>query len=102
MTREEAIDVLGESKRQNEVMRDNPSTFWTSNQMADGIKNAERRVAALDLALSALRAPTREQAEKMRGEWETKSKRDKATFACSGCGRLYGAFIAGCANFCPR
>ena len=31
MTREEAIAVLAESKRQNEVMRDNPSTFWTSN-----------------------------------------------------------------------
>lgn len=28
MTREEAIDILAESKRQNEVMRDNPSTFW--------------------------------------------------------------------------
>lgn len=28
MTREEAIDILSESKRQNEVMRDNPSTFW--------------------------------------------------------------------------
>ena len=41
MTREEAIAVLAESKRQNEVMRDNPSTFWASHQMADGVKNAE-------------------------------------------------------------
>ena len=53
MTREEAIDILAESKRQNEVMRDNPSTFWVSHQMADGVKNAERRIAALNLALSA-------------------------------------------------
>lgn len=47
MTREEAIDILAESKRQNEVMRDNPSTFLVSHQMADGVKNAERRIAAL-------------------------------------------------------
>ena len=61
MTREEAIAVLAESKRQNEVMRDNPSTFWASHQMADGVKNAERRIAALDIALSALRPVSREQ-----------------------------------------
>ena len=71
MTREEAIAVLAESKRQNEVMRDNPSTFWASHQMADGVKNAERRIAALDMALSALRPVSREQVEKVwRGEWE--------------------------------
>ena len=71
MTREEAIDILAESKRQNEVMRDNPSTFWVSHQMADGVKNAERRIAALNLALSALRPVSREQVEKVwRGVWK--------------------------------
>ena len=65
MTREEAIDILAESKRQNEVMRDNPSTFWVSHQMADGVKNAERRIAALNLALSALRPVSREQVERV-------------------------------------
>ena len=70
MTREEVIAVLEESKRQNEVMRDNPSTFWTSQQMAGGVKNAERRIAALELALTALRPVSREQVEKVwRGEW---------------------------------
>lgn len=63
MTREEAIVVLAESKRQNEVMRDNPSTFWASHQMADGVKNAERRIAALDIALSALRPVGGEQVD---------------------------------------
>lgn len=53
MTREEEIEILEDSKRQNEVMRDNPSTFWTCYQMADGIKNAEKRIATLDLALTA-------------------------------------------------
>ena len=69
MTREEAIAVLEESKRQNEIMRDNPTTFWASYQMADGVKNAKRRIEAFEVALSALRTPTREQVEKMRGEW---------------------------------
>lgn len=70
MTLEEAIDILAESKRQNEVMRDNPSTFWASHQMAGGVKNAERRIAALDMALTALRPVSREQVEKVwRGEW---------------------------------
>ena len=64
MTRKEAIDILAESKRQNEVMRDNPSTFWASHQMADGVKNAERRIAALDMALSALSPVSRERVEK--------------------------------------
>ena len=64
MTREETISILEESKRQNEIMRDNPSTFWASHQMADGVKNAERRIAALDIALSALRPVSREQVEK--------------------------------------
>ena len=75
MTREEAINILSESKRQNEVMRDNPSTFWASHQMADGVKNAERRIAALDLALTALRPVSREQVEKVwRGEWIKRHK----------------------------
>ena len=65
MTREEAIDILAESKRQNEVMRDNPSTFWASHQMADGVKNAERRIAALELVLTALRPVSRERVEKV-------------------------------------
>ncbi len=74
MTREEAINILSESKRQNEVMRDNPSTFWTSHQMADGVKNAERRIAALDLALTALRPVSRERVERIRGEWVAKHR----------------------------
>ena len=55
MTREETISILEESKRQNEIMRDNPSTFWASHQMAEGVKNAKRRIEAFEIALSALR-----------------------------------------------
>ena len=65
MTREEVIAVLAESKRQNEVMRDNPSTFWASHQMAEGVKNAKRRIEAFEIALTALRPVSREQVEKV-------------------------------------
>ena len=103
MTREEAIDILAESKRQNEVMRDNPSTFWVSHQMADGVKNAERRIAALNLALSALRPVSREQVERVWPGCE----------ACKDAGlaigevQFYGPFegpidVSGNMHYCPN
>ena len=100
MTLEEAIAVLAESKRQNEVMRDNPSTFWVSHQMADGVKNAERRISALDMALSALRPVSREQVEKVwRGEWEriTDPYGHLEGFLCKCGTQTYSA-----SNFCPH
>ena len=109
MTREEAIAVLAESKRQNEVMRDNPSTFWASHQMADGVKNAERRIAALDMALTALRPVSREQVEKVwRGKWAlVPNGVGGKQYMCSKCGgseyeywRRH--FAHGNENFCPH
>ena len=84
MTRAEAINIL---ERKTTI----PGDGYTFEQINE----------ALDLAIAALRFPTREMVERMREEWKAKSKWDKATFACSRCGHLYGAFIAGCANFCP-
>ena len=102
MTREEAIAVLAESKRQNEVMRDNPSTFWVSHQMADGVKNAERRIAALDMALSALRPISREQVEKVwRGEWIGVPNMGVYDTACSKCGYCPGIRFWD-SDFCPN
>ena len=100
MTLEEAIDILAESKRQNEVMRDNPSTFWESHQVADGVKNAERRIAALDFALAALRPVSREQVEKVwRAEWTV----DEFGHKCSKCGEylLDGEDVRK-PQFCPE
>lgn len=78
MTREEAIAVLEESKRQNEIMRDNPTTFWASYQIADGIKNTKRRIDALNAALTALSTLQAEN-EKLRAELEqVKAERDAA------------------------
>ena len=85
MTREEAIAVLEESKRQNEIMRDNPTTFWASHQMADGVKNAKRRIAALELALTALRPVSREQVDKVwRGcSWCNNEGKKPENWECS-------------------
>mgnify|MGYP006878132463 CR=1 FL=1 len=108
MNREDAIEVLKESKRQNEVMRDNPSVFWKSDQMACGIKNAVKRIAAIDLALAALRPVSREQVEKVcRGEWteepyNTISERNRIIHCkkciCSVCNKSNGRKKE---NFCP-
>ena len=105
MTREEAIAVLEESKRQNEIMKDNPSTFWASHQMADGVKNAERRIAALDLALSALRPVSREQVEKVwRGEWrlneEESKKHVEPIYVCTRCENFEAWGNTEKTNFC--
>lgn len=61
MTREEAISILEESKRQNKVMIDNPSMFWRASRMASGVKNAKQRIMALGMAIAALRPVSREQ-----------------------------------------
>ena len=101
MTREETISILEESKRQNEIMRDNPSTFWASHQMADGIENAKRRIEALDYALSALRPVSREQVERMRSRWVPLNNTQE--HFCESCGVAFNLY-AYCRNdyqFCP-
>ena len=111
MTLEEAIDILAESKRQNEVMRDNPSTFWASHQMADGVKNAERRIAALEIALTALRPVSREQVEKVwRGEWVDKGWDGDFSWKIDGRGNCWKVIecsqcqckVSAQTNFCPN
>ena len=108
MTREETISILEESKRQNEIMRDNPSTFWASHQMADGVKNAERRIAALDIALTALRPVSREQVEKVwRGEWNNINPAVLKAVLKPGVSWVCRCAKCGCPqdykhNFCPN
>ena len=98
MTREEAIAVLEESKRQNEIMRDNPTTFWASHQMAEGVKNAKRRIDALDAALTALRPVSREQVEQIKGVWIFND--DWWEFRCSECHKGIGNIEK--YKFCPH
>ena len=59
MTREDAISVLEESKRQNEIMRDNPNTFFKVSDIVTGEKNAQKRIDALNMAIYALRQQER-------------------------------------------
>ena len=55
MTREEVISVLEESKRQNEIILDNPNTFFKASDIVTGEKNAQKRIDALNMAIYALR-----------------------------------------------
>lgn len=80
MTREEAIEVL---RRLPIGLMD-----LSCEQKSD-------LTEALNIALAALRAPTREQVEKLRGEV---NKIDKFLYACSKC----GAFIDKGDSFCCR
>lgn len=106
MTREEATDILKESKRQNEIMRDNPSTFWSSRQMAAGVNNAKRRIEALDVALSSLRPVSRERVEKVwRGEWMfpifgDQQDANDPRCQCSECGSIETPLARH--KFCPN
>ena len=45
---------MEESKRQNEIMRDNPNTFFKVSDIVTGEKNAQKRIDALNMAISAL------------------------------------------------
>ena len=58
---EKASEVLQESKRENEIMRDNPTIFWRSVDMEAGIQNAQSRIEAINTALTALCSVSRVQ-----------------------------------------
>ena len=67
MTKTEAITILGRTKRCMDI-----------NEV----------IEALDLALTALRGPTREMVERVRGEW-LNFYNDFSTSECSKCGELF-------------
>ena len=52
----------------------------------DELKAASWAVKALDAAIPALRGPTREQVEKMRGEWEPFGGKYLTRKKCNRCG----------------
>ena len=87
MTREEAIEVL---RRLPIGLMD-----LSCEQKSD-------LTEALNIALAALRGPTREQVERMRGEWINKhSAYDHKIFTCAQCGKqisIQGENL----DFCPK
>lgn len=58
MNRKEAIETLEESKRQNEIMRDNPNTFWKSADIQAGVEHTKRRIEALEFAIETIKKYT--------------------------------------------
>lgn len=90
MTRDEAIKWL------EEIVQDT-DTYWESCSKALQKELDEQKQVFL-LALSALRPITREQVEKMRGEWTTDG-------VCSRCGfdAMYykGVPVQVRTNYCP-
>ena len=62
-----------------------------------------KQVQALDLALAALRAPTREQVERMRGKWTDVYMSSPSSFtgACSVCRTANDIPPPVQAHFCP-
>lgn len=80
MTKEEAIAILEREKGVCEKM--------LSRMERVGIKPNRSALDALDVALSALRPITREQVEKMRGEWKSYLNGDynDEVYYCGVCG----------------
>lgn len=91
MTREENIERLRTMK-----------AAWAF--MSDATPEAQETVAwakeAINGAIKALKGPTREQVEKMRGEWETVPRFGVYDTACSKCGYSPGIRFFS-SDFCP-
>ena len=75
MTREEAIECLKTIQR------------WTPDwdDREDGLSYWD----AIDMALTALRPVSREQVERMAGEWVQDINKGPAVFYCSSCGESF-------------
>lgn len=58
MTTKQAVEILVESRRQNQVMLDNPDLFFLNNPIGrlEQIKNAKARIESLTIAINALSA----------------------------------------------
>ena len=80
MTREEAIEVLENGGWWDLLI---PVTT-IEGRIEDG-----KLHEALDLALSALRPVSREQVERMAGEWVQDINKGPAVFYCSSCGESF-------------
>ena len=90
MTREKAIEILRKRQRCCKVIAEHANEAVKADEL--------REVEAIDLALAALRGPTREMVKRMRGEWR-RGKWPSGThkIICGECGEWSGKI----ASFCP-
>ena len=97
MTREEAITVLQDKHDECKAFYD------LAAHPEDAYPGAKEYMEALQIAIAALRGPTREQVEKVwKGEWINKhSAYDHKIFTCAQCGKqisIQGENL----DFCPK
>ena len=90
MTREEAIKWLEETIQDTD-------TYWESCSEALQKELDEQKEVFL-LTLAALRGPTREMVERMRGEWISTGA---ISCKCSKCNHLEPKYRVNEYNFCP-
>ena len=88
MTREEIIECYSEA------------VYSTGLAAAAGNENAMRDYELLKAGFDALRGPTREMVERMRGEWEAVPRFGVYDTACSKCGYSPGIRFFS-SDFCP-
>lgn len=105
MTKEEAITILQESKRQEKCMIDNYTTFFTTKNATDGVQNARRRYIALDMAISEMRKPVKLD----RNLWDGCEYCRKSCANCAEMGKRacchsvigdYECYVQGGKNYC--
>lgn len=97
MTREEAIAILQDKHDECKAFYD------LAAHPEDAYPGTKEYMEALQMAFAALRAPTREQVEKVwKGEWINKhSAYDHKIFTCAQCGKqisIQGENL----DFCPK
>ena len=94
MTREEAIKYFELLLKRFEEMYETETSYW-------GKVHTETTIEATRAALSALRPVSREQVERMRGEW--RSIHGLSEYYCSRCGEEFEihAYDKDKFQFCP-
>ena len=92
MTREEAIVYFESLLKRFEEMHETETSYW-------GKVHTETTIEAIRTALTALQPVSREQVERMRGEWISTGA---ISCKCSKCNKLELKSRADEYNFCPH
>ena len=96
MMREKAIEILRKRQRYCKVIAEHANETVKADEL--------REIESLDLALTALRGPTKEMVERMRGEWMfpifgDQQDADDPRCQCSECGSIETPLARH--RFCP-